>query len=164
MGESNNEQHDKVHNTNGNPAKKIHRHLTEPTIPGKILVFLLIIASLLVIATLGLSLVANSQQTVKANQYQAVFLTNGQVYFGKLSSVNSSYAVLKDVYYLQQDQNVQANQNQNNQQSNVSLVKLGNELHGPEDQMYVERDKVIFWENLKDSGKVVQAIKQNQKK
>jgi hypothetical protein len=48
----------------------------------------------------------------------------------------------------------------NNQQ--VSLAKLGGELHGPEDVMYVNRDQVLFWENLKDNGKVVTAIKNYQ--
>ena len=33
--------------------------------------------------------------------YQAVFLANGQVYFGKLSGMTASYSTLKDIYYLQ---------------------------------------------------------------
>jgi len=36
--------------------------------------------------------------------------------------------------------------NNNNQQPNVSLAKLGNELHGPEDSMYVSHEQVLFWE------------------
>jgi len=32
--------------------------------------------------------------------YQAVFLTNGQVYFGKVRNLNSQYALLEDVYYV----------------------------------------------------------------
>lgn len=35
------------------------------------------------------------------SQYQAVFLTNGQVYFGKISHANSQYVNLTDIYYLQ---------------------------------------------------------------
>ena len=38
------------------------------------------------------------------------------------------------------------------------LQKLGSELHGPEDQMVINRDQVQFWENLKDDGQVVKAI------
>jgi len=102
-------------------------------------------------------------QAVKGKEYQAIFLTNGQVYFGKFADVNSSYVKLTDIYYLQVQQSVQPKDNSsssNNQQ--VSLAKLGGELHGPEDVMYINRDQVLFWENLKDSGKVVTAIKNYQ--
>jgi hypothetical protein len=43
---------------------------------------------------------------------------------------------------------------------NLSLAKLGSELHGPEDVMYLERRQVLFWENMKDSSQVTQAIKE----
>ena len=46
--------------------------------------------------------------------------------------------------------------------SNISLVKLGNEIHGPEDAMYINKSSVMFWENLKSSGQVVKAIQQYQ--
>ena len=96
---------------------------------------------------------------VKGGQYQAVFLTNGQVYFGKVSNVNTGYVKLTDIYYLQVQQSVQPdNKNNNNNNSQVSLAKLGSELHGPEDAMYISRQQVLFWENLKNDGKVVQAI------
>ncbi|HSX02926.1 MAG TPA: hypothetical protein VLI05_06485 [Candidatus Saccharimonadia bacterium] len=105
------------------------------------------------------SLTADS--AVKGKQYQAVFLTNGQVYFGKVSSVDSSYVKLSNIYYLQVQQTVQPKDSSssanNNQQ--VSLAKLGGELHGPEDSMFISRSQVLFWENLKDDGKVVKAIK-----
>jgi len=98
--------------------------------------------------------------SVKVKQYQAVFLTNGQVYFGKVSHVDSSYVKLTDIYYLQVQQTVQPKDttaaNASNQQ--VSLAKLGGELHGPEDVMFVSRQQVLFWENLKTDGKVAKAI------
>lgn len=107
------------------------------------------------------SVTANN--SIKGKQFQALFLTNGQVYFGKLAQVNNQYVKLTDIYYLQVQQTVQPkdqSSNSNNQQ--VSLAKLGGELHGPEDVMYVNRDQVLFWENLKDNGKVVTAIKNYQ--
>jgi hypothetical protein len=108
---------------------------------------------------------------VKGGQYQAVFLTNGQVYFGKVSDINNGYVKLSDIYYLQVQQSVQPDDKSktsatSNDQSQVSLAKLGSELHGPEDTMYISRQQVLFWENLKNDGKVVQAInsyKQNNK-
>lgn len=100
---------------------------------------------------------------VKTGQYQAVFLSNGQVYFGKLSNTNDHYVSLTDIYYLQVQQSVQPADKNSSDQPKVSLAKLGSELHGPEDQMQINRDQVLFWENLKDSSKVVTAIKDNQK-
>lgn len=100
---------------------------------------------------------------INHDEYQAVFLSNGQVYFGKLKDLNSTYAKLTDIYYLQVKQAVQPKQGDTNQSNNVQLVKLGQELHGPEDAMQINRDQVVFWENLKKSGKVTQAIIQYQK-
>jgi hypothetical protein len=99
---------------------------------------------------------------VKGDRYQAVFLTNGQVYFGKLSNVDDKYVRLTDIYYLQVQQSVQPADK--NAQPQVSLAKLGSELHGPEDAMEVNRDQVLFWENLKNDGKVVKAIQDNKNK
>jgi hypothetical protein len=95
--------------------------------------------------------------SVKANQYQAVFLTNGQVYFGKITRQTASEVAIEDIYYLQVEGQIQPERE--GEQPRLSLVKLGNELHGPEDIMFVNRDHVLFWENLKDDGRVVSAIK-----
>jgi hypothetical protein len=124
-----------------------------------VLVILLIIVSVLAIGYLAMRVTANHNSTqVKSKQYQALFLTNGQVYFGKLKKVDDSYVRMSEIYYLQVQQQVQPGQ-ENKDQPNVSLAKLGSELHGPEDTMYISRDQVLFWENLKDDGKVAQAIK-----
>ena len=86
--------------------------------------------------------------------YHAVFLTNGQVYFGKLSPwslyVGSTY-VLSDVYYLQSTPADKKN-------PELSLIKLGSELHGPEDTLYISKTQILLYEVLKKDSKVVQAI------
>ena len=103
---------------------------------------------------------------VKPNQYQAVFLNNNMVYFGKISNVDGSYVKLTNNYYLQVQgqQGQQQAQQEQGQQPQVSLAKLGNELHGPEDTMYIDRKSILFWENLQANGRVVQAIKDYQSK
>jgi hypothetical protein len=104
---------------------------------------------------------------VSKAQFQAVFLTNGQVYFGHLENATAKNLVLSDIYYLQSTpQNPQQGTSQTDQtsQANLTLVKLGNEIHGPQDKMVIKSDQVLFWENLKDNSKVVTAIKQNQNK
>ena len=156
-------------NTNQNAQAPRPRHhetpvehipFMRPTVASKILVILLIVASVVFIASVGVSTFfggSNAGSSVKSKQYQALFLTNGQVYFGKLSNIDGSWVKLSDIYYLQVQQTVQPKDSKAADAANpqVSLAKLGNELHGPEDQMYVDRSQVLFWENLKDSGKVV---------
>ncbi len=96
---------------------------------------------------------------INKDQYQAVFLDSqdGQVYFGKMAVYNESLYILSDIFYVRVENPIQP-QGTEAQQPNISLAKLGNELHGPEDVMFVSRDKVLYWENLKDDGQVVTAI------
>jgi hypothetical protein len=104
---------------------------------------------------------------VNKDRYQAIFLTNGQVYFGKIDKISGTGYTLKDIYYLQVQQGVQgenAQQQNPDQNQNLSLAKLGSELHGPEDVMYIEGKQVLFWENLKTDGQVAKAIQANQNK
>ena len=115
---------------------------------------------------------AGGDSAIQRDKYQAVFLTNGQVYFGKLAGASGDSMQLTDVYYLQVQQDVQGETSTDqtqaptedaakNDESQVSLAKLGSELHGPEDAMQINRDQVLFWENLTDESKVVSAIKQH---
>jgi hypothetical protein len=101
------------------------------------------------------------------SDYSAVFLTNGQVYFGKLYSSSNSVD-LRDIYYLQvnQQQNLQSGTKATDAttQPDISLVKLGNELHGPNDRMLINKDQVLFTESLKSDSKVVTAINDYKKK
>ena len=90
-----------------------------------------------------------------SNGYQAVFLTNSQVYFGKLSKRDSQFSVLKDIYYLQ----VNDAGGSPVAAENIALVKLGSELHGPLDQMMINRDHILLIEDLRDDSNVVDAIK-----
>jgi uncharacterized protein YpmB len=94
--------------------------------------------------------------------WRAVFLTNGQVYFGKLKQSGFENVELTNVYYLQLQKPLQSGEEgatQENQKADISLVKLGKELHGPEDKMVINKDHVLFVEKLKDDSKVVEAIK-----
>jgi hypothetical protein len=98
--------------------------------------------------------------SMKTEGYQAVFLTSGQVYFGKLEA-SGSWLKLADIYYLQTSQPLQTTNSNTplaDANQNIQLVKLGNELHGPTDAMYIGRKEVLFWENIKDDSKVLDAI------
>lgn len=96
---------------------------------------------------------------VDNDKMQAVFLNGGQVYFGNIRDLNGSHVRLGNIYYLRVNQQVQPEQKTETTSSNdISLVKLGCELHGPEDEMLINRDQVVFWENLKTDGQVAKAV------
>jgi len=86
--------------------------------------------------------------------YHAVFLSSGQVYFGKLELIEGKrFVKLKDIFYLRSGETpVEEGQ------AGINLVKLGQELHGPHDAMNVNVDHITFWEKLRDDGPVVVAI------
>ena len=102
---------------------------------------------------------SNEADAIQQDKYQAIFLDSqdGQVYFGKMGVYNKDMYVLTDIYYVRVENPIQP-QGTEAQQPNISLAKLGSELHGPQDVMYISRDKVLYWENLKDDGQVVTAI------
>ncbi|RJQ14831.1 hypothetical protein C4553_00015 [Candidatus Parcubacteria bacterium] len=89
---------------------------------------------------------------------QAVFLTNGQVYFGTMQVVNRNYIKLASVYYLQVQQPVELQSQEITNQPNINIVKLGGEIHGPEDAMFIPQDRILFWENLREDSNIVKLI------
>lgn len=133
--------------------------------------FKLIALAVAVLLLAGLAFWWMGQQSNVAGQidkskFQAVFFTNGQVYFGKLSKVDGDYYKLTDVFYIQEAQNTNSGTDSDNPQetdtsqqgSSPQLIKLGAEIHGPEDAMIINRDQVLFFENLKTDGKVSDVI------
>jgi hypothetical protein len=105
---------------------------------------------------IALSDANKEEKYIDNTKMQAVFLNNGQVYFGKITELNSKYVNMGNIYYLRVNQQVQPGRQPS--QNDVSLVKLGCELHGPQDLMTINREQVTFWENLKDDGQVTKAI------
>lgn len=124
--------------------------------------------AILLVALIGIVVLSGNQSTaggeksVNSEQMQAVFINGGQVYFGKIRDLNGKFVHLSDIYYLRVNQQVQPEQGQQAQPTDdgVSLVKLGCELHGPEDQMFINREQVVFWENLKPDGQVAKAVEE----
>lgn len=150
----------------GAPASSSSAHMANPSAASKVMVVSLILASLAIFISIVAGafggLFSGGDRDVKDAQYQALFLTNGQVYFGRLSNTTDAYVELRDIYYLQVTQNGEVQEGANSAAADpqISLAKLGNELHGPEDVMYVSRDQVLFWENLKTDSQVVTAIQE----
>ncbi len=104
---------------------------------------------------LGYGLLHTNFPSVSHARWQAVFLSNNQVYFGKLQNITDSYVALSSVYYLRSSTDLDQAQKDS---PSLNLIKLGGELHGPEDVIYIPKSSVLFWENMKDSSRVVQTI------
>jgi hypothetical protein len=102
---------------------------------------------------------------VDTTKLQAVFLNTGQVYFGNIKSLNDKYLVVTNIYYLQTANNgaSSSSASSSSANTNVTLVKLGCELHEPYDKMVINRTSVTFWENLQDGGQVAKAVSTFQK-
>lgn len=128
----------------------------------------LLFAGILTVAVLGGLLWLNAKDSATAidsSKYQAVFLTNGQVYFGKLQPFTGKAMKLNDVYYLQaeatQTTDPENPQKTSSSKADVQLIKLGEELHGPEDEMIVMLDQLLFYENLKTDSSLAKSIQKH---
>lgn len=119
--------------------------------------------SLLVLTLVGLVSVLLLKNSLKYDHFdkndfidqatfQAIFLTNDQIYFGHLKNINPDYLLLSDVHYVKL-----------NKDGDGQIVKLGvNEPHGPQDKMIINKDQVLYWENLKPSSQVIETVKKLQ--
>ena len=87
-------------------------------------------------------------EVIDRNAYQAVFLTNGATYFGKLQPQGDDWFLLSDVFYLAQ-----------NADGGTQLIKRGTEPQGPREPMIIPRDQVLFIENMRDESDVANLIK-----
>ena len=74
--------------------------------------------------------------------YQAVFLTTGQAFYGKLTIPDADTYLLSDVYYIVPNDTAQR------------LVKRGTEVFGPREPMVIEARQVLFFENIRDDSDV----------
>lgn len=152
------------HHDNGNGGN-FKKGFSWSRVPGWLRVANVVLLFSITILALSLVLLFRSSNPNEAkyivdNKYQAVFLNNGQVYFGKVTAMNNKYFSLQNVFYLNSSSNSSDSNKSTTDTSsnNFTLVKLGCELHGPYDQMVINREQVTFWENLKDDGQVVKTI------
>jgi len=91
----------------------------------------------------------SAAEVIDRDAYQAVFLTNGSTYFGKLQLQGDEWFLLSDVFYLSVGE----------QTATPQLIKRGSEAQGPNEPMIIPQDQVLFIENLKDNSEIVTLIK-----
>jgi hypothetical protein len=75
-------------------------------------------------------------------RYQAVFLANGQTYFGRYYDRIGPYAKVVAPYYIQSEG------------ESSRIVRRGNELHGPEAEMLIPKSAILFVEDLAPTSPV----------
>jgi len=91
-------------------------------------------------------------------KWQAIFLDNNQAYFGRIIKETKNYVILQDIYYLQIQQLTNETEKKEEAKPQLSLVRLGDEIHGPEDEMKINRDHILFIEQLRADSPIVQKI------
>src|SRR6202041_1074851 len=109
-------------------------------------------ALMVALAVIGAGWMISHPSAVSFEQtYQAVLLTNGQVYFGRLEGYGTENPVLREVYY------VQSGLNEQKEPTNI-LLKRGKEWHGP-DRMYLNPRQIVMVEPVGPTSRVYELIK-----
>lgn len=135
-------------------STKSRRTLTPKTLyrrPGALFITALVI---IIGAILSLVFFLPQGERVDTDGYQVVYLASGQAYFGKLQNTTGEYLLLRNAYTTQNQTGAE-----DNAQPQTSLIKLSEQVYGPQDSISLKSDQVVFWQNLKDDSKVAQAIR-----
>ena len=115
-----------------------------------------LVFSWIAVALFALVLAAGTDVTAlpfsSNEKISAVFLLDGQAYFGRLDDVAwSSTVALHDVYYFDDARRSPTD-------LAVALVKRGAELHQPADGMQIRREKILAIERVTIDSPVGRAI------
>jgi len=115
-------------------------------------VFILAVSAVILLFILGCDRVSGQKINLKT-EYQAVFLSNGQTFIGKLQGAGTNYPLLTDVFYIQSQVNTDTKQVTN------ILVKRGKEWHSPE-FMYINAEHILLIEPVAPDSQVAKLIKE----
>lgn len=127
------------------------------TLPG---MFLIPAVVVLIGALLAGFFLLPKGERINTSGYQVVYMATGQAYFGQLQNTSGEYLRLKSPYSAQ-DVNSSDSEN-GDTKSSTTLLKVSRQQYGPEDMMSLKSEQVLFWQNLRDDSKVVQAIKSSE--
>ena len=113
---------------------------------------LIVVSAIALGVLLGAALDPQGLPFVGSERVSAVFLLDGQAYFGHLEDTPfSGTIVLRDVYYINDATKVTTD-------LPVGLLKRGSELHQPVDTMYIRRDRVLAIERVTAGSPIGLAI------
>lgn len=121
-----------------------------------IVLFVLVIAAFVWLDKgLHFSAASDTERSMK-NKVQAVFLENGQIYFGVLSRGGPDSWRLASPHYLERSP-VSAGESAGSEMQ-TTLKKLTEDMHRPENAMYISDKNILFWQNLQNASPIAQAI------
>ncbi|MBI5913014.1 hypothetical protein HY839_01070 [Candidatus Azambacteria bacterium] len=129
----------------------------------KVLCIIVVIAALVWVDT-NFNIIASSQANKQARAHlQAVFLSNGQVYFGALSRHGIGFWRLDRAHYLQVSKTPSALSPETPdgtapQETRTTLMKLSDDMHRPQNTLFIPASQILFWQNLQNDSPVAQAI------
>jgi len=155
-----------AHHTSG------RRDTSDKKSPKKWLIALIIAVVVIILGGIGcwmwMAKSHNVDTGINSSEYQAVFTTNGQVYLGKLSPYNGTYLRLTNAFIVVSPTTGQSGSDATKtdstdalNQTDTQLVKITSGILEPQDEMFVARSQVLFYENLKPDGKAAKLIQQN---
>ncbi len=114
---------------------------------------------------------AASQESMRnKNKIQTVFLNNGQVYFGRLSKFGFNQWKLENAHYLRTEQVPVATNAEEGAAATTTttqqttLMKVSQDLHSPENTIYIPDNNILFWQNLQPNSAIAKAILENKVK
>lgn len=90
-------------------------------------------------------------------RYQAVFLSNGQTYFGSYRDRLGPYVKVESVYYIQQTP-------REGESPESRIVRRGGELHAPVGGLLLPKSAILFVEDLRDDSPVVRFIEEDRRR
>ena len=89
--------------------------------------------------------------------YQAIQLSNGAAYFCKIEGLGTPFPVLREIYFIQSQQNPETKKVTN------TLLKRGSEWWQP-DRMIVNASNIVFVEPVNPTSRVAQLIAEEKQK
>lgn len=120
--------------------------------PSKNTLIVIIIVAVLFIGVgiwVGVNLGTNRTTGAGLSPYSAVYLSTGDIYFGKLSWFPTPH--LDDAWFLQRGTNA-------NGQAMTGVYPFSQVAWGPVGTVYLDSRQIIFWTRLENSSTIAEAI------
>ncbi len=142
---------------NDNIKKKNKKSYGKASFVFTILIFVLIIIFFGIFSWQN-GMIRNTVQLLKyKDSYQAVFLTNGQAYFGNITEITNEYIILEEPYSIKLQQK-QTDGEEETAQSEVKLLSIEDEFYKPVGYMLIKKSQINFIEELQDSSQIIEII------
>jgi len=149
--------------------KKISRPVIKTMPEGLVRLVVIILAILAVGLTVYFMFFRSTgaEQAVKSENWYAVKLVDGEIFYGQIADTKTDPVVMSNVYYNYDQAKLTTGDKEVSKSieetGNIRLVKRGNETHGPAGTMDIVRAQVLFMEPLKNDSKVLKAILEYEK-